>query len=365
MQKLFSLIIFSLFLALVPTTHAFGQELPVTESEKFESNYLKGKVIDIKTNDKGFTQYITVLKNKKIVPIDTYGEVVPVGSTIFVEYFPNQEMYNFVTVSRNKQTLFLVLLFVGAILLLTQKKGIRSLGSLALSMALLFGGLIPLLVKGYNPLFITALFGFCVLSLSIFLTHGFNRQSLVSFLGSLGSILLAIGLLEIVTHTTFLTGLISEEIQLLSFEAESFMNLVQIVSASIIIGILGVLDDITITQVAVVRELSTNEKLSRKDIFIKALNVGKDHISALVNTLVFAYIGAALPMIMFISLLDIPFFVLISQEFIFIEIIRSLIGAIALTLAVPVTTWLASFVFLEAIHKDACTIESACAHHHH
>ena len=128
---------------------------------------------------------------------------------------------------------------------------------------------------------------------------------------------------------------------------------------------MGVLDDITITQVAVVRELSSDTTLNRKDIFTKALRVGRDHISSLVNTLVFAYVGATLPMIMFITLLEIPVYILLSQEFIFIEIIRSLIGAIALTLAVPVTTWLATHVLLRSIQKDSCDIESPCAHHNH
>src|SRR5690606_34507917 len=100
-----------------------------------------------------------------------------------------------------------------------------------------------------------------------------------------------------------------------------------------------------------VRELSSDNTLSKKNIFTKALNVGKDHIASLVNTLVFAYVGATLPLIMFIALLKVPIVVLLSQEFIFVEIARSLIGAIALTIAVPVTTWLAVFVFLKPIHK--------------
>ncbi len=105
------------------------------------------------------------------------------------------------------------------------------------------------------------------------------------------SLLFAIALLALVTKITHLTGFINDEIQFLSSEVGDSINLVRLVSASIIIGILGVLDDITITQVAVVRELSTNN-LKQKDIFTKALRVGRDHISSLVNTLVFAYVGA-------------------------------------------------------------------------
>ena len=341
-------------------------QTPDTENEvSLESSYISGQVIDIVQDEHGFNVYKTKLKNGSLVDIDTDGEPVPINATIYIEHFLETGNYNFVTVNRNNSLILLFLLFVGSIIILAKKKGIRSLGSLFISMLLLFFGLVPLLLSGADPILVTLFFELGVLFLSIFVTHGFNYQSLVSFIGSFVSILLAIVLISLVTKFSSLTGLVSDEIQFLSFESEKVLNLVQIISASIIIGVLGVLDDITITQVAVVRELSSDTKLTKSNIFTKALRVGRDHISSLVNTLVFAYVGATLPMIMFISLLEIPFFVLLSQEFIFIEIIRSLIGAIALTLAVPVTTWLATHVFLNAIHKDACTLDSACAHHKH
>ena len=360
MQKLL-IILFITFFSLTAT----AQEPSDQELVSFESTYVSGKVIDIVEDENGFKTYKTQLKDLSIVDIDTYGDEVPLHARIYMEYFPNQGNYNFVTVNRNNSLILLFLLFVGSIIVLAKKKGLRSLGSLFLSMLLLFFGLVPMLLSGANPIMVTLIFGLGVLFLSIFVTHGFNYQSLVSFIGSFTSILLALLLILIVTKFSSLTGLINDEIQFLSFESEKILDLVRIISASIIIGILGVLDDITITQVAVVRELSSDTTLTKRDIFTKALRVGRDHISSLVNTLVFAYVGATLPMIMFISLLEIPFFVLLSQEFIFIEIIRSLIGAIALTLAVPVTTWLATHIFLKAIHKDSCTLESACAHHNH
>jgi len=355
MQKLLTIII--LFFGLF-SSQAFAQET-------FSSEYLSGTIISINEDENGLILYETELEDGLIIDLDTFGEKVVVGNTVYVEYIPGLESYNFTTINRNQPLLILLGIFVISILLLAGKKGLRSLGSLTISILLLFFGLVPLLMSGYDPIWVTVFFGLCVLFVSIFVTHGFNYQSLVSFIGSFTSILLALFLIWAVTQFSSLTGLINDEIQFLSFETNNALNLVRIVSASIIIGILGVLDDITITQVAVVRELSSDTSLSKKDIFVKALRVGRDHISSLVNTLVFAYVGATLPMIMFVSLLQIPFVVLISQEFIFIEIIRSLIGAIALTLAVPVTTWMASYLFQKAIHKDTCTLESACAHHSH
>ncbi len=347
----------------IPEESIENQGQANTIGGSFESEYLKGTVVDVQENEEGFRDYIVRLKNGDLIYLDSYGERLERGTSVFIEHLPDQDVYNFVTVNRSTQIFIILGIFIAAIVLLTKKQAFRSLGSLFLSMLLLFLVLVPLLLKGYPPVLIATLFGFCVLSLSIFITHGFNKQSLVSFLGSFFSIIVAVVILEAVVQNTLLTGIINEEIQLLSFDIPG-LRLVGIISASIVIGILGVLDDITITQVAVVRELSSDHSLSKKEIFLKALNVGKDHISALVNTLVFAYVGAVLPMMMFVSLLEIPFYVLVSQEFIFIEIIRSLVGAIALALAVPVTTWLAVYVFLEAIHKDSCTVESTCAKYH-
>ena len=356
MQKMFKIII--IFIGILFSSYAFADE-------SFQSEYLSGVVKEIVQDENDLKLYTTQLSDGSLVPIDTYGEDVSVGESIYIEYFTELDTYNFVTVNRSTPLIYLTLLFVLSIILLAGKKGVRSLGSLSVSMALLFMALVPLLLNGFDPIIITLFFGLCVLFLSIFITHGFNYQSLVSFIGSFGSILLALLLIWIISKTSSLTGLINDEIQFLSFEVESTINLVRIISASIIIGVLGVLDDITITQVAVVRELSTDASLSRSNIFTKALRVGRDHISSLVNTLVFAYVGSTLPMIMFVSLLEIPFFILISQEFIFIEIIRSLVGAIALALAVPLTTWLATHVFISSIRRDAHALDSACAHHHH
>lgn len=361
MQKLLNIIII-VFIGLF-SLPVFAQES--FELDEFQSEYISGTVIDIQEDENGLVLYETRLSNNNRIQLDSYGEDISVGSSVFIEYFPNTDSYNFVTVNRNRSLLFLLSVFIVSIILLAGKKGLRSLGSLAISILLLLLVLVPLLIQGFNPILLTLVFGLCILFVSIFITHGFNYQSLVSFLGSLSSIIVAVILIYFVTEFSSLTGLINDEIQFLSFEAEKTLDLVRIVSASIIIGVLGVLDDITVTQVAVVRELSSDTTLSPKNIFAKALRVGRDHISSLVNTLVFAYVGATLPMIMFISLLEIPFMILISQEFIFIEIIRSLIGAIALTLAVPITTWLASYPFMKAIKKDSCTLDSACAHHSH
>lgn len=359
MQKL--LITFFIFFLAVGSTTAVNAE----ESEFQNSEYTSGVIQFIETDENDYTLYNTLLKNGIIIDLDTFGEELAVGDEVFVEYFKELDTYNYATVKRTSPLIWLLAIFMIAVLVLSRIKGVRSLIALLLSILLLFGALVPLIMNGWHPVWTTLIFGLLVLAISIFVTHGFNRQSLVSWLGSFSSIVVAAILVEIVTATTSMTGLINDHIQFLSFEMKDSLHLVHIVTAGIIIGILGVLDDITITQVAVVRELSSDEKLSKQDIFRKAIRVGRDHISSLVNTLVFAYMGAALPLILFVSILDIPFWVLVSQEFIFVEVVRSLVGAIGLTIAVPITTYLASFVFLDSIRRDQSAIDSACGHTHH
>lgn len=356
MQKVFLIILF-----IIGISFPFSSYADIDTNVSIE--YFKGTVIDTVQDEHSAISYVTRLDSGKVIELDSYGDILPVGSRVYVEYFTDENVYNFVTIQRTPTILWVFGLFVLCIFIFTHKKGLRSLLSLGLSFVLLILGLVPLLMRGYDPIVVSLVFGLCVLFLGIFVTHGFNRQSLVSFLGSGLSILVAFLVLVFISKTSYLTGVVDDHTQFLSYQTGSIVDFVRLFMAAVIIGTLGVLDDITITQVAVVRELSEVSKLSKHQIFKKALNVGKDHISSLVNTLIFAYVGATLPLIMFISLLEIPFLVLISQEFIFIEIMRSLVGAIALIVAVPVTTWLASYVFLETIKKDEEIVET-CAHCH-
>ncbi len=330
-----------------------------------ESHFETARVLGLSESQEETSLYDIELKNKHRSTVNSYGDVLATGSSIFVETTDGGKHYYYVAQNRTKILSFLVILFVASVLILARRKGLRSLGSLLLSFLLLFLVFIPALFKGYDPLWLTLFFGLFVLSVSIFVTHGMNRQSLTSFLGAFGSILLALALLVFVLKVSSVSGILNEDFQYLAIQTKESLDIVRLISAGILIGVLGVLDDITITQVAVVRELSSHPHMNLFEIFKRALRVGRDHISSLVNTLVFAYVGATLPLIMLISLMDIPWYILISQEFIFVEIVRSLVGAIALVIAVPLTTWLAVYVFFKGIKEDKTSLESACAHEHH
>ena len=142
-----------------------------------------------------------------------------------------------------------------------------------------------------------------------------------------------------------LTGFASEEAGFLQTIKQGSVNIKGLLLAGIIIGVLGVLDDITISQSAIVFQLKeTNEKLGFFELYKRAMNVGQDHISSMVNTLVLVYTGAALPLLLLFIDNPHPFSEIVNYEIIADEVVRTLVGSIGLILAVPITTVIASLV---------------------
>jgi len=131
-----------------------------------------------------FLSYVTKLSDGTEVLVDSFGYELSVGQGVYLEHFTQQDTYNFVAVNRSIPLVLISLLFVIAIIILAGKKGLRSLGGLGLSLVFLLFGLVPMLLAGYDPMWASLSFGLVVLFSSIFLTHGFNYQSLVSFLGA-------------------------------------------------------------------------------------------------------------------------------------------------------------------------------------
>jgi uncharacterized membrane protein len=221
--------------------------------------------------------------------------------------------------------------------------------------------MLPLIIKGFNPLFVSIIVGALILSAVLFLSHGYNQGSLIALCGTLGAILCA-GLLSLgVSIWMKLTGLGSDEALNAMIVTGGSIDFSELLLAGIIIGMLGVLDDIAITQVAVVSEIKkANSSLATKEVFARALRVGKEHVSALVNTLILAYTGASFPLLILLYKSGIRFDMLISQEIVSVEIVRTLVGSIGLIIAVPLTTYLAAR-FL----KSNQTVTSHCSHTHH
>ena len=284
------------------------------------------------------------------------------GDTFFlyhsIDGIDGREIYSVRDVNRIPVILFFIALFIGVVLLFSGKQGVRSLLGLLGSFFVIVYLLIPALLHGYPPILTSVFVATVILFLAIYLTHGFNRVSTVAFTGTVIAVTLT-GILAYVGVTfAHFTGFATEEAFYLNLNTRGTLDFTGLLLGGIMIGVLGVLDDIAVTQAAVVRELyNSAPNLSKKEVYKKALSVGKEHVGALVNTLALAYTGASLPLLLLFSSSNSLGVSVINQEIFATEIIRTVVGSIGLILTVPITTLLAVYVLKN--YKGVASISHA------
>jgi len=283
--------------------------------------------------------------NGKIITVENDYLSLQEGDFFFVNYLitiQGDEIYTVADADRRSSLLFFVALFIGVILFFGGKQGARSLLALLGSFFVISYLLIPTLLQGYSPVLTSSLFAVGILFIAIFFTHGWNRVSVVAFLGTSCAMLITTILAFIAVKTSSLSGFGSDESVFLNMNTGGKLDFSGLLLGGIIIGVLGVLDDIAITQAAVVSELfHANKNLSKKEVYQKALRIGREHVGALVNTLALAYTGASLPLLLLFQGSSAEISYIINGEIFSTEIIRTIVGSIGLVLAVPITTFLA------------------------
>ncbi|MBN1494360.1 YibE/F family protein [Candidatus Peregrinibacteria bacterium] len=221
--------------------------------------------------------------------------------------------------------------------------GLSSIIGLVISFAIIFMIILPLIVQGYDPVGVSIMGSAIIIPATFYLSHGLNKKTSIAITGTIISLIITGILAVIFVGITRLTGLASEESGFVITEISSLINMKGLLLAGIIIGTLGVLDDITISQSAIVMELKkANAQMGLWEMYKSAMRVGRDHISSMVNTLVLVYTGAALPLLMLFINTSAEFTEVINYEILATEIIRTLVGSIGLILAVPITTIIAA-----------------------
>ncbi|MHB0859433.1 MAG: YibE/F family protein, partial [Anaerolineae bacterium] len=259
---------------------------------------------------------------------------------------------------RSGYLLWIALFFVFLVILVGRARGVRALVGMALSFGVIFAFILPRLAQGQDPVVVAIAGAAIALPPSYLLAHGLNRKTGVALLGSLCALVVT-GLLAVLfVRFTHLTGLASEEAGFLQGQSAQPMDLRALLLAGIIIGVLGVLDDITVAQAALVEQLrGANDALGWRQLYARAMAVGQDHIASMVNTLVLVYAGAALPLLLLLVDRNLPILYVLSHEVLAEEIVRVLVTSSGLVAAVPVTTLLAALVMgwwpLVAREEDA------------
>ncbi len=255
-------------------------------------------------------------------------------------------------------------LFVLVTIFFARWKGLTSLLGLGVSVGVLGFYIVPKILAGQNPLVVTIIGSFIIATTALYLAHGFNKRTTVALGSTLITILIAIALSTSFVHLTNLTGIGSEEAFYLQTSPIQGINLKGLLLGGIIIGALGVLDDITTGQAAAVDEIfKANPAMTRRELISRSLSVGREHITSLVNTLALAYAGASFPTLLLFIIYHRPFWVVLNTESISEEVVRTLVGSIALMCAVPITTALAAY-FLTGKGRDTSSAEPTHGHSH-
>ncbi|MGY6499761.1 MAG: YibE/F family protein [Acidimicrobiales bacterium] len=269
------------------------------------------------------------------------------GDQVVLSYAPEappQLAYQFADFQRTTPMLVLGLLFVVAVVALGRWKGVRALLGVGISLVVIVVFLLPALLAGEPPLMLALVAASTIAYLALFLAHGFNERTAVALLGTLAALALTGVLAWLFVDLARFTGLASEEATLLQ-ASSGLVDFRGLLLAGIMIGALGVLDDVTVTQVSAVWELKlADERFGPLDLYKRAVNIGRDHIASVVNTLALAYAGAALPLLLLFSQASRSFSDVVTGEAVAVEIVRTLVGSIGLVAAVPITTGLAALV---------------------
>jgi uncharacterized membrane protein len=281
-------------------------------------------------------------------PIEPSSPRFAVGDKVVMAYSgadpANGDSYKVVDFQRGMPLAVLAGLFALAILVLGRYQGVAALAALGLSFVVLLMFVLPAILAGENPLLVAVAGAGLIMFVALYLTHGLSARTSTAVLGTMISLVLIGGLGALFTALTKLTGL-DEDTGLLLGTLGTSLDTRGLLLAGLIIGALGVLDDVTVTQASVVWELRrANPLLSWRELYAAGLRIGRDHVSSAVNTLAMAYAGAALPILLYSYLSDAGLGTILGSQSIAQEIVRTLVGSIGLIACVPVTTLVAALV---------------------
>jgi len=242
--------------------------------------------------------------------------------------------------------------------------GVRGLLALGASFLAILYLLLPGILAGYDPVVLAAIVASAIIVAGSYLTHGVNRTTSAAVLGMIATIVVTAGIAWWAVSATQLSGLGDENAAYLNIATDGNINFVGLLLGAMIIGILGILYDAAISQAVAVEELiRAAPESSRSHLFKRAMRIGREHIGALVNTLMIAYVGVSLPLLLlFQSYADEPFLITVNREIFATEIVRAIVGSIGIVLAVPIAT-LTAIWFLTRASSKTDTIEKYGNHH--
>lgn len=322
-------------------TRVLSEEAFVTEAGQ---QYVQQVEVEITTGSlKG---HRVVTEHGSDVVSNASSQVKP-GMRVIVEHMigPAGERFYISDFVRGPALWTLVLLFVALTAAIGRWTGVRSLIGTAFSVLVIARFILPRILAGQNPVMVSIAGAVLILAPSLYLVYGWQRKTHAAVFSMGICLLITWVLAALFVSWAHMTGFGSQESTFLVVALQREVDLRGLVLGGVILGTLGVLDDVTIGQASAIFQLyAANPSLSRFDLFRRGMVIGRDHIASMVNTLLMAYVGASLPLFLLLAVYQEPLGLVLNRELLAEEIVRTLVGSIGLMLAVPMTSLVASWM---------------------
>lgn len=351
-MKITKILILSVLFILLFTSPIFAQDSKTYKgkiiSEKTISEEVFGESIELKQ----FTVKVDFDNETKDIEIaqpsspELHSTNFGVGDKVVISETTVNGEVSYVITDYQRTTPFFILLaiFIILVLLVARWNGFFSLLGLAISYFIIFNVLLNLILDGQNALLSAIITCILIIPLNFYLGHGINSKTTYAAVSTIITLIL-VGVLSIwFVNMAKLTGYTSDEAGYIVFLTKGLVNLKDLLLASILIGTLGILDDITISQSSIAHQLkAAKESISFNELFVRTMAVGRDHISSLVNTLILVYTSASLPLLLLFENTETSFIDTLNREVIMEEIVIMLLSSIGLILAVPISTFISCY----------------------
>jgi len=300
---------------------------------KITNGPFKGEITEVKNSSDARSAYVITIKEGQGIflkpEFDENGNISGAYATELV---------------RDNYLIIITVLFIIVLVLVGRFKGVKAALALALTITAVFFILIPLILKGINPVLISVLIGVAVTIVTLLIIGGINKKSFASIIGTSLGILIAGTLAFVFGSLASLTGFSSEEaIMLMYIPQGTDFNFKGLLFAGIIMASLGAVMDIGMSVSSSMLEVAkADPTIKKKDLISAGMNIGRDMIGTMSNTLILVYVGSSLPLILLFMAYNIPFIDIINKDMIATEIIQAISGSIGLILTIPITVFISA-----------------------
>lgn len=334
-----------------------SEELAEEEQDEFteESYTRKVQMVKVKVTSGKYKKQTLLIQNE--VSSEFLGAIsAKVGDKLIVDIIEEGGFFQSAHVADYQRDWFVYLLIAIFILVLIEighYSGLKALGSLILTFLLLGKVLLPLILRGYNPVLLASLISIVITFVTLLITNGVSLKSWAAIIGTITGLIVAAGLAILGSKLINLTGLSMDEASVLWILTDGNLNFAGLLTAGIIIGSLGAVMDVAVSIASSMNEIADlNPDLNFKELFATGLNVGRDISGTMSNTLILAYAGSSLPLLLLLQANSVQFLKVINMDMIVGELVRGLAGSIGLMITIPITALVMAILRTTLVPKD-------------